>query len=192
MSISSVKTGEVGTSLLAGNSFFDPAATWLIQRVNGTGSSATITFSNIPQTYQHLQIRLLARTTSNYQRDTVFVRFNGDSASSYPWHRIQADGSSATAYGTTTNNYIQTTNIPANTLGANIMGAGIIDIHDYASTTKNKTLRHIGGNDSNGAGYLLLTSGLWMSTSAITSITLLTDGNFTTSSTFALYGYKGA
>jgi hypothetical protein len=79
------------------------------------------------------------------------------------------------------------------TATANAMGSGILDIHDYTSTTKNKTFRSITGRDNNGSGQITLYSGLWLSTSAITSISLNTSGsNFTTASTFALYGIKGA
>jgi hypothetical protein len=69
--------------------------------------------------------------------------------------------------------------------------AGIIDIHDYASTTKNKTTRMFGGIDKNGSGEVSLFSGLWRNTSAITSINIyMSSGNWTTDSTFSLYGIK--
>ena len=71
------------------------------------------------------------------------------------------------------------------------MGVSIIDIHDYASSTKNKVIRTVSGNDQNGAGNIYLTSGLWLSTAAVTSITLFTTANYL-NTTFALYGVKGA
>jgi len=79
------------------------------------------------------------------------------------------------------------------TNSADIMGTSIIDVHDYASTTKNKTVRTMTGFDSNGAGQITLVSSLWMSTAAITSMSIISSvgSNFTTNSTFALYGIKG-
>jgi hypothetical protein len=77
------------------------------------------------------------------------------------------------------------------------MGVMIMDIHDYASATKNKTLRYQGGVDSNAADanskYSVLGSGLYNATTPISSIDIITDGgtNFTTSSVFSLYGIKG-
>jgi hypothetical protein len=54
-------------------------------------------------------------------------------------------------------------------------------------------VRGIGAFDNNGSGSLKMMSGLWVNTSAITSITLThSASNFTTASQFALYGVKGA
>jgi hypothetical protein len=68
-----------------------------------------------------------------------------------------------------------------------------VDLEDYASTTKYKTLRAFNGADVNGSGNARLTSSLWLNTNAITSITLNTeDGqNWLTSTTVSLYGIKG-
>jgi hypothetical protein len=72
------------------------------------------------------------------------------------------------------------------------MGAFIIDIQDYSSTSKNKTVRTFSGVDFNGSGSVNLYSSLWMSTSAISSLTLTSNtGEFSTNTTFALYGIKG-
>ena len=76
------------------------------------------------------------------------------------------------------------------------MGVSIVDIHDYASSTKNTTVRSLVGWDSNNdvdGGYIRLTSGLFNNTASVTSISLVDlGGNFTTTSTFALYGIKAA
>ena len=71
-----------------------------------------------------------------------------------------------------------------------MMGVLILDVHDYASTSKNKTIRSLNGNDQNGAGDIYLTSGLWLSTAAVTSLTLFTSANYL-NTTFSLYGIKG-
>ena len=74
---------------------------------------------------------------------------------------------------------------------ANSYGVNIIDILDYTNTNKYKTTRMISGYDVNGAtGFIQQSSGLWMNTSAINRIDLVSSGNFTTASTFALYGVK--
>ena len=78
---------------------------------------------------------------------------------------------------------------------SNIFGAFIIDIHDYSSTSKYKTVRGFGGLDANNSSVDLeinLISGVWMNTAAISSITLSANDPFTTTTTFALYGIKGA
>ncbi len=198
LSNSGIKTGVLKyDSMLAGNAAFDPAATWLIQRVNGTGSSATITFSNIPQTYQHLQIRTLAQSTSTSA--TSFVRlqiqFNSDTGANYVTHYLQGTGGAVSAASITSGTNIEVSGAAyRNTTATDIYGTSIIDLHDYASTTKNKTLRSLSGGDNNSTnGLIFLSSGLWLNTNAISSITITAGaGNFTTASTFALYGFKGA
>ena len=203
MAVSRVKTSSIlqgfpkSRSLLAGNAGYDPAATFLIQRVAGTGSSGTITFSSIPATYKHLQIRYIARDTgSGVGSVAVTVHLNSDSGSNYAYHQLIGDGSAVTANGTaTTTGYQISRAAVAGGALATTYSAGIIDIHDYSSSTKNKTMRSITGDDTNSAsGYwgVNLSSGLWMSTSAVNTVTLSLGANsFTTASTFALYGMVG-
>lgn len=165
-----------------------------IATATGTGSSGTITFSSIPSTYQHLQLRWVSRSSRAVTADNMRISFNG-ATSTYADHILYGDGATAAAAGQTALTYITlqdaTTGASAT---ASIMGVGLLDIHDYASTTKAKTIRSIHGNDRNGAGVIALSSGLWTTTSAINSISIVvgSTGNFTTSSTFALYGIKGA
>lgn len=202
ISNSGIKTGVLKyDSMLAGNAAYDPAATWLIQRIAGTGSSRTITFSNIPQNYQHLQLRIMGKYTYSTLANSTSgsMSFNGDTASNYGFHRLTGNGSSVTASGSINQSDISIDNIAAssNATNANIMGVAIVDIHDYTSTTKNKTVRNFTGFDNNSGttnSNLFLSSGLWRSTAAITSITITCDTTFawTTASTFALYGFIGA
>ena len=191
LSNSGIKTGVLKyDSMLAGNAPFDPAATWLIQRVNGTGSSSTITFSNIPQTYQHLQIRMIGRTTDS-SNNTTFLTVQFNSTAMTNGHVLRGDGTSVNAFAGNVPLYM-----PGASAASNIMGVGIIDIHDYASTTRNKTARYFGGWDGNNAlttsERLQLASSFLDNTNAITSLSIITNaGSWTASSTFALYGFKG-
>ena len=153
----------------------------------GAGGQSTITFSSIPSTYQHLQIRYFSQSTSG--ESIPLLRFNSDTGSNYAWHQLYGDGSSAGSSGGTSSTSIYANNYPSN---ANIFGASVLDILDYANTSKYKTTRVLGGYDTNGGGQALLRSGLWMSTSAISTITFSpSSGNFSQYSSFALYGIKG-
>ena len=176
-----------------GNDAFDPSATFLIQRVAGTGSSGTITFTSIPQTYKHLQIRCIARSSESAAQTNYDMQFNGDTGSNYAYHYLAAVGSSVIASGAATQSSIFLSAMAAASAPANVVSPKIIDIHDYASTTKYKTVRKFEGQiNSTYGGQIHTSSGLWMNTAAITSITLFVPGyNFTTQSTFALYGMKG-
>jgi len=172
-----------------------PIATW----VNPTNTSEN-SFINIPQNFTHLQLRIIARSPSSSASpsagfttsfDCPYFRFNGDAtAANYSDHMLYGDGSTAgtqAASGTIT--AMRAGVMPANNATANIFGVMMIDILDYSNTNKNKTIRILGGSDTNGAGYAVLRSGLWNSTAAINQIYLggFTQG-FLAGSRFDLYG----
>jgi hypothetical protein len=165
-----------------------------IATVNAGGSS-TATFSSIPSTYTHLQIRAFSRQTGAVSNASNSLNFNGDSSSSnYAIHRLSGNGSSASADGFATGSfgYIFLSGIAGASDTANVFSGQITDILDYANTNKYKTVRNMSAYDGNGSGAIYFSSGLWLSTAAITTITLTTQsGNFATGSSFALYGIKG-
>ena len=184
--------------MLAGNDAFIPTSFESIATATGTGSNSSVTFSSIPSTYQHLQVRWIWRTTAAATTTAAAgVRLNGDSGTNYATRRMVGDGSSASMQSTTFETYaggplsIAASNAPSDTFTV-----GILDIHDYASTTKNKTLQFRWGHDfNNTSGAVFLSSSLWINTNAVTSLTLLmanSANSIATNSTFALYGIKGA
>lgn len=190
MAIRSLKTGQFSRSMLVGNNYFVPNSFESIATLTATGSTMSVTFSNIPSSYKHLQIRVLERNVASGNSDSNFLRFNGDTGSNYSRHYLYGDGSAAGSSGIASRTSILTTLFCSDS--TSIPTVSIIDIHDYASTTKNKTIRSFGGYDKNGSGYITLSSGVWLSTSAVTSITLLKEAvNYTADSVFALYGIKG-
>lgn len=161
-----------------------------IATATGTGSSGTITFTSIPNTYQHLQIRMqyINSTGGLYN---VSMTFNNDSGSNYVVHRLFGNGATPTASATTAGSSLQA----GIGTGTSYVGVSVIDIHDYASTTKNKVTRTITGREDNSGttnSSIMLNSGLWLNTNAINRIDLTVGANFTTASTIALYGIKGA
>jgi len=170
-----------------------------IATVNGTGTAVSLEFTSIPSTYKHLQIRFIVRgyDTSSRSNDDLRIRFNNDTTSAnYYGHFLQGNGSTATATAQAGSfaggQIILSDLIPGSGATANVMATGIIDIHDYASTTKNKTARFMIGNDRNGSGQIRLGSVGYFSTAAISSIQLLPDPQgFTTTSVFSLYGIQG-
>lgn len=154
----------------------------------GTAQS-TITFSSIPSTFKHLQVRGILQISGG---DTeAKLTLNGDSTSSnYATHQLLGDGSTAASYATANSGFIKT-GINNSASGSNF-GAMVVDILDYANTSKNKTVRTLTGADTNGGGYIRFASGFWNSTAATTSLTFTaSSGNFNQYSSFALYGIKG-
>jgi hypothetical protein len=157
-----------------------------------TGNQATITFSSIPSTYSHLQLRIFGKDDRALNRDSVKMQFNSDTAANYSWHYLLGDGSVAAATAGTSASFIELFRVSGNSSAANIFGAIVVDVLDYANANKYKTSRALGGVDFNGSGEVFLTSGSWRNTAAVSSITL-TPGNatnFMQYSSFALYGIK--
>ena len=159
----------------------------------GSGGSATVTFSSIPATYTHLQIRSISRGTYAGSNTPVRFQVNSDTGFNYATHWITGNGSSASSGAGVSVEYLHSFRQPADTAISNTFGTGITDLLDYTSTNKYKTVRSLSGYDVNGGGELHLYSGVWMNTNAITSITMFPNvGNFAQYSSFALYGIKGA
>jgi hypothetical protein len=206
MAITSIKTGSSFTNLVKYDSFLGPNSAFIptypsfesIQTATATGGETSLSFTSIPSTYKSLQIRGIYNDTyasGGPSFGYMQGRLNNDSGSNYAFHRLYGNGVSATASGYTSQTYFAAgIGLDAGTL-ANDFGANILDIIDYADTSKYKTIRLFAGVDSNGAsnGQLVgMFSSLWRSTAAITSITLNAfDNGFTAGSTFALYGIKG-
>lgn len=162
-----------------------------IATVNPSGTS--VTFSSIPSTYKHLQVRIISRTTRNDASvDGIYLRMNGDTGGNYSYHLLQGNGSAASGYsGTNAGNIVAAFNGADAQTGASIFNGAVFDILDYANTNKYKTTRSLFGYDANGSGTITFGSANWRSTSAITSLTFLAEGTFVSNSSFALYGIKG-
>lgn len=166
-----------------------------IQTVTLGSNQNLITFSSIGSGYKHLQIRYISRSTRASGTDSISIRFNADSAANYARHFLFGDGASAGAGATTSDTLSNCAIGSGASAGASMFGAGVIDILDYTSTNKTKTIRTLSGADINGAGGdLRFSSGLWFKTpEAITSIVLYANGgssDFVTNSSFALYGIR--
>lgn len=187
-------TNSVGTSpySAASNSVtpVTPSSYESIASFTPTGTS-TVTFSSIPSTYTSLQIRMSGLTVSaGYD---FILQLNGDTGNNYARHSLYGNGSTATATATTATSRIIIDSAATGTYTTSPMVA-IIDIHNYASTTQNKTVRSFEGSDNNGTGDVTLVSGLWLNTAAVTSATISVLGgiNYAAGTTIALYGIKGA
>lgn len=160
-----------------------------IATINGNGSTATITFSSIPSTYTHLQVRVMARVAAG--GEDLSVRFNGDTGANYSRHRITGSGTAAASAGNASVNQITTLGSAGMPSAANTYAVSIIDVLNYTNTNIYKTARMLSGQDSNGTGGIEMTSGAWLNTAAVTSLTIFSNSsNYPTAASFALYGIK--
>jgi hypothetical protein len=179
--IGNITAGLYGVGVAPSTNSYESIATVTV----GSGGSSSISFSSIPSTYKHLQIRGISRNTAGF--GDIGMQVNGSTNISRR-HLLYGTGSSATATSDTVNSfYIQ----PESSGLASSFGVFITDILDYGSTSKNKTIKTLNGYDFNGSGLVLLISTLLETTSAIGSITITpSGGSFAQHSHFALYGIK--
>jgi len=155
-----------------------------IATLAGTGSSGTISFTSIPSTFKHLQLRLFGLTASSAE---WALKLNADAG--VISHYVFGNGASVFAGNDPGSANGQTLDTLA--LDSTNPMVNVVDILDYTNTNKAKTCRWLGGSDRNGSGRVWLGSSLFTTTAAITSLTIYAPANFTTTSSFALYGIKG-
>jgi len=138
-------------------------------------SAASVTFTSIPSTYTDLIMVFNGVADNN-----VSLRFNSDTGTNYSSTRIQGNGSAASSARFTN----QTSMLGSYDSGRS---TSIWQIMNYSNSTTNKTaLNRGGGTINNVEAYV----GLWRNTAAITSVTIIVSGNFSSGSTFSLYGIK--
>lgn len=164
----------------------------LIESVFVASPTASVTFSSLGDystIYKHLQLRIVPRLSGTGGQRSSVLQINGDTASNYRSHFLLGTGSTVTSFesGSSTRIFL---GIGGNESATNEFGGSVIDILDAYSTTKNKTVRSLGGL-AGGVNQIALISGLRISTDFITSLTLLPETtNYLAGSRFSLYGIR--
>lgn len=189
-------TNTKSNSMLIGNAnrapVFDSIATISIAT---SGVVLNAEFTNIPDTYKHLQIRAVCK--SGYGGNTTFgmnATFNNDTTANIYTNKVLYNSSTTVSAAYSLNNYMAIVNSGGGGTSSGFYAPFICDILDYANTNKYKTVRTLGGFAANGTGGDIITfrRSLWKSTNKITSIQLKTSGDYWTQySHFALYGIGG-
>lgn len=131
-----------------------------------SNSGYTPTFSNIPQTYRHLEIVISGRMSPAY---FFGMALNGVTTNSYTWMGISQDQGNGT-YGdgnSTATSQINTQNNVNQSLG-DLMGSLRLQINDYTSTKNKVVLLDYGGAGTGSYQGL----GRFATSSAITSVTM--------------------
>jgi hypothetical protein len=157
-----------------------------------SSSSASITFSSIPQTYTDLLLKISAKSTATRTASGANIEFNG-SSSNFSGIRVYADGSTTGAYSS--GNFAVAV-VGTQTAANNTFCNGDIYITNY--TNGNYKSYYADNVTENSAADAIqdFVAGLWSNTAAITSITIKTDtpGSeyLASGSTFYLYGIKNS
>lgn len=184
--IGNIAAGFYGIGVAPATNSYESIAT---TTTTGNNSYTFTESGSAWSSYKHLQLRIFWYSTSD--NGSLRFRFNGDTASNYSSHDLLGEGLSARSLNSSNQGYIRA--------GLRWEGSGgkpvayIVDILDFASTSKNKTMKTFYGVDKSGTGEVGMSSGLWFKTpEAINSITFYEEYGNTSSSGFsaALYGIK--
>lgn len=166
-----------------------------------TSTAASVTFSDIPQTFTDLVLRVSARNNDTQTWGHLHLRFNSDTTSNYSYTYLAGNGST-TASATSGNNVSTRAYyaVDGNTATSNTFGSVEVYIPNYNSTSA-KPIGTFGVNETNsstaGDANIAATAALYRGGSGISSITLGASSNFSTvsflsGSSFFLYGVKNS
>lgn len=162
---------------MAAGATYEPIATTTLG-----SAQASVTFSSISGSYTDLVLVVVGKRSDAF--DNIGIQFNSDTGSNYSRTILVGDGS-ATDSSRSSN---QTSSECAGFGGA--QGTIIYQIQNYSNTTTYKTVLARSGD---AASKVVSGVGLWRSTSAITSTTVIASGStFISGTMFTLYGIAAA
>jgi len=154
----------------------------------GSAGAASVTFSNIPQTFTDLNLVFSARNSDATPVRDFRVQFNSDTAANYSNMEVYGISGSAGSGSNTTNQIQGACN--ADTSTASVFTNISLYVPNYASSNyKSISIDNATENNSTSDAQLRLIASKWSNTAAITSIQITTNsGNYMQYSTFSLYG----
>lgn len=184
-----------------------PTSAWsgnALQTINETtlsnSTTSVVTWSGIPNTYQHLLIVVQARLTETTQlADDIYLNFNGDTGADYSYMSFGATNASGTLTqalnGAYAGSSIPLFRVAASQGGAPVnSGGGFAWVPNYAAAAYNKNVFGMSGMGNGTSAQVdgRLRWGFWNPTSqaAVTSVSLTAPvgSDFLTGSQFCLYG----
>jgi hypothetical protein len=191
--MSGVLAGLIGS--LAGRA----TAFELLESTTLTSAQASVEFTNLTtkyaSTYQHLQLRILARTTASGSANSgLWLRMNGDTGANYAWHRLLGQNGAVISQASANDTWILIGLTPQVSSAANAFAASVCDILDPFEANKNRTVRSLGGETATSPAQMFLTSGFRNNTAAVTSLTVSGNAseNMAIGTRISLYGIRGS
>jgi hypothetical protein len=162
------------------------------QILTSTASSVEFTGLGDYSDYKHLQLRAVVRSDRVASVADFLVNLNADTGANYAFHTLGGNGSSVFSAAATSQSLMEIGFATGSTFTASAFGVIVMDILDFSSTSKNTTLRSLTGLAGSDNNQVRLVSGLYNSTSAVTSLEFTSQAstNFISGSRFSLYGVK--
>jgi len=157
----------------------------------GSGGSATIDFTNIPQTYTDLLVVSSLRTDAAVGYQTSRMKINGSTSNMTVKNMYGAGGGPGSATITT---YLLVGYITGSSATANVFNSQNTYIPNYAGATYKSISSESTANNNSTTLYAMdISVGLWSQTAAITSLSLYPEsGSWAQYSTASLYGIKNS
>lgn len=156
-----------------------------------SNSAASVTFSNVSQLYTDLIVTITGTATAGA---SPFLRFNGDSSTSYSITEIYAYVSGGTGFIESSRGKDKDSASIGSigTAGNTGRSINIAEIFNYSNSSVFKTT--YGRGYDTGTGYNIIRATLWNNAAAITSILVGVGSGATYDSgtVFSLYGIKAA
>jgi len=166
----------------------------LISSTTLTTTTASVTFSSIPQTYTDLLLRISPRTTNTSFGETIRIKPNNLTTNGSAIIIRAFNGTSTSGY--TYSNVLATNNSLGNGATADTFASIDVYIPNYTSSNYKPFSGNAVSETNASDGRVELTASLWSNSAAITSLVLDNDAgspfSFTADSTFYLYGIKSS
>ena len=157
----------------------------------GSGGAADIEFTSIPATYTDLELKISLRANNSAVSSyNIGIKLNS-ATSNYTDRWVRGSGSSISSSTSSGSTSIYLGEIPSTEEVSNF-GNGTIYIPNYTSSNNKSVSFDTAQERNQTTAYLTFGGGLYSSSSAITSITLLSSQNLTQHSTAYLYGISNA
>lgn len=158
--------------------------------------AASVVFSSIPATYQHLKAVIQGRSARVNTTEDLLMRLNADTGANYDYQMVNGANTTVTGLAGTGQTSAAVGNLPAANATANNAGQCIVDIAGYTSALfKTYHSRSIDVYGTTAGDKLVQNvGGLYRSTTAISTVTFILSAgsNFVAGSMFSLYGMKGS
>ena len=156
----------------------------LIERQELSGNATTVTFADIPQTYDHLELSIQGRAVGTaVGTRAIAIEVNADSTDGNYAHQVVYGQSTTVAASQYANENL--TIIPAQTATANIFGVFVSTFYNYTKTDRHKHYLTVGGIDTS----IELISSRWENTAAISSFVVKCNADdYLAGSVFTLRG----
>lgn len=157
-------------------------------------AAASVTFSSIPSSYDHLYLLISARSAGSGTSGYIRTQLNSDTGSNYSYTRLTASTATPSSTRGTSQTALGYWAITADGNLADTFGTVKAWIPNYANTSNFKQVLSESVRENNSVTDWLWTvrseAGLWQSTAAIDTIHMVeTDGeDFMQYSSFTLYG----